>query len=287
MPLAFSFFSSKRHAPPSSGVVSADADIPSSGEDELHIESSSEAFPSQRPFPKNAASRVPPPLPGAISPFIDHEIEVADTMILPTKSATPHKSDSWLPDKREARGLAALAVDQSSVEAPPLNRRSTPQNAPVVSPFPVEIAETTRGATPVSSHWQTTSELIIPETSEALRLELRGEIEQVKGDLFGAAMGVSALKDRLDGLESQMTQKQAAASPTHSQTSREAIESWIAAWFDEHLPAALDRAVTDAQTKSLGSLSTQTWFRQPVSFPAADRHTFLSQPPLILASTPV
>ncbi len=76
-----------------------------------------------------------------------------------------------------------------------------------MNPFPIEVPEPTRDATPASSHWQTTSEMIIPETRKELHRELRREIEQVKGNLLAAAMRVSTLKNRLDGLESQMTQR--------------------------------------------------------------------------------
>lgn len=100
-------------------------------------------------------------------------------------------------------------------------------------------------------------------------------------------MGVSALKDRLDGLESQMTQKQASSTPAQAQPNRQEIESWMSAWMDEHLPTALDRAVTAGQQRALGTLSTQAWFRQPVSFPPADRLNFLAQPPVILTTSPV
>ena len=178
-----------------------------------------------------------------------------------------------------------MAVHQSSVEAPPLNRRTI---LPAMNPFPVDVPGAASEARTASGHWAMTNESLSPDAAfNGVRLELKGEIEQVKGDLFGAAMGVSALKDRLDGLESQMTQKQAYPAPTQSPPTREDIESWVAAWLDVHLPPALDRAASASQQNALGALSTQTWFRQPVTFPPADRHTFLAQPPTILASTPV
>ncbi len=111
MLFGISFLTSKHHAPLNSSSATAEVASPYVDEVELHIESSSELFSSHSPFPTNAANQIPPPLPVALSPFIDHVVEMAKTSILPTKF------DSRPPKKRAAKGLSALAVHQSSVEA--------------------------------------------------------------------------------------------------------------------------------------------------------------------------
>jgi hypothetical protein len=69
-----------------------------------------------------------------------------------------------------------------------------------------------------------------------LRLEVREEFEQVKNDVFGAATGVSAVKDRLDGLELRMARLERAASA--AAPTREDIQSMIRAQIEHLLQAA-------------------------------------------------
>lgn len=289
MAIPFSLLTSKRPSPPTSKAAET-------GEVAAHpvggmpawVEPATEPQPVKSPFPMNVPGAVPPPLPVSATDGFGQDLGAAETLVFPPLPATPPHAGSGVSERgRESRGLAALAVHQSGTEAPPINRRPPSQSLPAMNPFPVEVPVPAREALPAPAHWSSANETKTPEAYDGLRQELRGEIEEVKSDLFGAAMGVSALKDRLDGLESQMSQKQAGSAYAQTQPNRQEIESWMSAWLDEHLPDALDRAVTAAQQRALGKLSTQAWFRQPVSFPPADRLHFLAQPPVILTSSPV
>jgi hypothetical protein len=122
--------------------------------------------------------------------------------------------------------------------------------------------------------------------------QLQEEIELVKNDLFGAVMGVSALKDRLDGLESQLSQMQGTAPATEvpaavSVPSRADVESWISSWMETHLSVALERALAASQEQMMASLSTLAFFRAAAPLSSGSRQTSLAQPPVILTATPV
>lgn len=286
MAIPFSLLTSNRPSPPTSKAAeTGEVAAHSVGGMPVWVEPATEPQPVKSPFPMNVPGAVPPPLPATATDGFGQDLGAAETLIFPPLPATPPHVGSGVSERgRESRGLAALAVHQSGTEAPPINRRPPSQSLPTMSPFPVEVPVSAREALPAPGHWSSANEIKTSEAYEGLRQELRGEIEEVKSDLFGAAMGVSALKDRLDGLESQMSQKQP---PAQEQPSRQDIESWMSAWMDEHLPAALECAVTAAQQRTLGTMSTQAWFRQPVTFPPADRLNFLAQPPVILTSSPV
>lgn len=115
---------------------------------------------------------------------------------------------------------------------------------------------------------------------ESLRGEVMNEIEQVKNDLFGAVMGVSALKDRLDGLEQQVTSLPAAA-PVMDPPTRAEVEQWTADWLGRQLEPAVEGALVPLLEK----IATKSRLRLP--FTPADAATALSQPPVILTCTPV
>jgi hypothetical protein len=288
MPLAFSIFSSKRSsaagttAPMTQPVqeeksLRTDTDGQAEQQDAFQspfLSKESEPF-AKSPFPANASSE-------------DHTELLAPPQSLYSANSEPV---SWLPMKRDASGLAALAVNQSGAEAPPLNRKPSVKSFPGLSPFPVESKEERSDFLPPASPFMAVGDEKAPLTSaDNLREELHEEINQVRNDLFGAVMGVSALKDRLDDLETSVLQNAApaAAQPAPS-IDRAEIESWISAWLETHLPAALDRALArlEEKTHSSTSMSTTSWFRQPVHFQSPDRHTLLTQAPIVIASTPV
>ncbi|MBV6501345.1 MAG: hypothetical protein CJBNEKGG_03855 [Prosthecobacter sp.] len=162
-----------------------------------------------------------------------------------------------------------MVLSQSDIAAPPLNKRLPPTPGAAVSSEP---------ARPVESTSLRPSSTPSPTEVDALKQELQAEIEQVKNDLFGAVMGVSALKDRLDGIESQVQQTGAESS---SFPSRSELETWMSAWLEARLGEALERTLTPV----LNKFSTQGLLRLPL--PPAELHSSLSQPPVILTSTPV
>jgi hypothetical protein len=130
----------------------------------------------------------------------------------------------------------------------------------------------------------------------------------VKNDLFGAVMGVSALKDRMDGLETQVATHHSAVGqvselvkisesiqakveanthPGMEAPSREMIETWVQAWLEEHLARAMERAMGSAIERVMAAQSTLAFLRPAPGLPmGTDPRDFLSAPPAILAATP-
>lgn len=166
-------------------------------------------------------------------------------------------------------GLAAMVLSQSDISAPPLNKRLSPPPLAAISPEPVRSVESS-SPTPGTSA-PTTVEV------DALKQEFQAEIEQVKNDLFGAVMGVSALKDRLDGIESLV--QQTTAEPHFP--SRSELETWMSSWLETHLGEVLERTLGTV----LGKFSTQGLLRTPLT--QTELQASLSQPPVILTSTPL
>lgn len=272
MPLAFSFFSKR---PTRSDTQSTEAN-PSGQETELeNNDSKAETadFTPLSPFTP-LASKSASPFPPLASDIIS-VTETDPTQQLP-KAPYEARLGIVLPERREPQGLAALVVNQSGPDAPPLNRR------PPLQPFPP--AKASAEITPsipvsTSTDWHESPGTSPLESKDSLRSELLHEIEQVKSDLFGAAMGVSALKDRLDGLEHQ------AAQPAKSTSaSLEALQAWATTWLEENLPKAIERALAAQLEKELSAMSSISYFRSPIRRPS-DRHTLLSQAPVILSSS--
>ncbi|MCA1964371.1 MAG: hypothetical protein LDL31_10540 [Prosthecobacter sp.] len=172
-----------------------------------------------------------------------------------------------LPEPKVARGagIAAVAVSQSSQQAPPLNSKGA---------FPAAVKAEMTKPTPEIEPQAPSKEAL-----ETLRTEIMGEIEQVKNDLFGAVMGVSALKDRLDGLEQQVAALP--PPPVVDVPSRQEVEQWSATWLGGELEPALERALVPLLEK----IAQKSGLRLP--FTPADAATALSQPPVILTCTPV
>lgn len=279
MPLAFSFFSPKTSGLPAVKLAAPEDAMKWSPE----VTVSESAFDSANPESVKEETRS-----ASSHGYADDRISLqADekTHIIENVPVQARK-ETALPPRKETTGFAAMVVNQSENVAPPLNRRlqspfpTAPATKPAETPylgFPI---------TPSSDTWhaveQQPSEAV---NYDSLKEELQHEIEQVKADLFGAAMGVSALKDRLDGVESAVAQQTVAT--ISSPISRAEVESWIAQWLEKNLPETLERVLNQAQQKMTGSLSTQDYFRQPFRSTHADRHNALIHPPIILASTPL
>ena len=185
----------------------------------------------------------------------------------PTKSTPPPLPQ--LERRPSTCGLAAMVLSQSDISAPPLNKRLCPPPITAISPEPVRSPESS--SLPPSASAPTTVDV------DVLKQEFQAEIEQVKNDLFGAVMGVSALKDRLDGIESQV--QQTPVQP--SLPSRSELETWMSSWLETHLGEALERTLGSV----LGKFSSQGLLRTPLSH--AELQATLSQPPVILTSTPL
>ena len=127
MSFSFPFFSSKRPADPAQVGQEADmlyAKPEAEAEDECFLPS---------PFPKspflNSAPADAPAFTLLAGPTAETDWENMPTFPLPSTQA---KMPTSLPEKRSSpRGLAAMVVNQSELETPPVNRRPT-------SPFPAQ-----------------------------------------------------------------------------------------------------------------------------------------------------
>ncbi len=147
-------------------------------------------------------------------------------------------------------GLAAMAVQQSvsGPLAPPARRLAGPAIAaslalatqtPPAMPPPVERPQP---ASPAANHFQAMQGLQSRDLAQ-LRVELEAEIEQVRHDLFGAAMGVSTLKDRLDEMEAAPEKVQAAPPPAPAELPPEEISRQVQAWLAANLASVVEQAV--------------------------------------------
>jgi len=200
-----------------------------------------------------------------------------------------------------ATGLAAMAVQQSAstLLSPPSRRLSgymTPGSAIAASlalaaqPAPASLPELPRQteppvpSAPATNHYQSIQNLQNRDLAQ-LRMDLEAEIEQVRQDLFGAAMGVSALKDRIDGLESTVEKKPAPV-PAFSKAE---VEHLVRDWLETHLPPKVEQAVQEgldqAVQQTISTLSSSEFFRMPVHTPGLNPATLLSQAPHILSSS--
>jgi|GEM_PF-1185963 len=279
MPLPFSFFSQRRPE-----VTAQPAETAAGG--------SVFEIPDSWNQVKELPTPEPAPLP--IAPVVDETLKFREQPLL-----EPHSLPT-LEATRPASGLAALAMTEAAVPTPPPpNRRLTtlPPPGPAVAASLARAAQApgtqTKGAavpTTPEEDWNLSQ--VAGRATALLRQEMQGEMDQVKSDLFGAAMGVSALKDRLDGLEALVIQAAVQPNKTPPPPTREDVSAWAQEWLDARLPAAVEAAVQRvlAQTaqQATAALSSAEFFRIPVR-PRPPGHlcSLLDQPPLILSTSPL
>lgn len=197
-------------------------------------------------------------------------------------------------------GLAALAVQQSNTGpllAPPSRRLSSYMApGPAIAASLALAAQGSGGlppkiedplpSAPATSHYSTVQSLQSRELAE-LRMELEKEMEQLRQDLFGAAMGVSALKDRMDNLESAVLHPP--APPPAPGLSPSDVETLIRGWLDDHLPVCVGHAVQSnldqAFQQTVARLTSTEFFRMSGPAPGLPPEQVFSQPPLILSTS--
>jgi hypothetical protein len=190
---------------------------------------------------------------------------------------------------RENPRLAGEGSFEAMGARPPEPAAETKKDAPL----PVEAVSAGGGQEGWSAN-QAPNQISGRELAQ-LRVDMRQEIEEVKNDLFGAAMGVNALKDRLDGLEAQVVTQamQAAAeslkSPSPAPT-RDEIHAWVREWLQEHLPAAVQAAVEKAletvAEPNAAIAPSSDFFRMPTTPQGQNSTPVFSQAPMILSTRP-
>lgn len=108
------------------------------------------------------------------------------------------------------------------------------------------------------------------------------EIEEMRSDLFGAVMGVSALKDRLDSLESLLLRLESAVnqhltSPHEPPVTEQQVHQWLGEWLENHLDERLN--------EQLRKLTMTRYFRLGTGTANPTRTCTLTQAPVILDTT--
>lgn len=194
-------------------------------------------------------------------------------------------------------GLAALAVQQcSGLLAPPPRRMPsymTPgpaiaaslalaAHAPAPRSVPVEAPPAQTA--PAANHFSAVQSLQSRDLAQ-MRVELDAELEQMRQDLFGAAMGVSTLKDRLDGLESSLDKKPSVSEPISVGDMEILVQNWLETHLNARVERALQASLDQAVHQTVSQLSSHAFFRLTAPLPGFDAETFLSQPPQILSAT--
>lgn len=237
----------------------------------------------------------PAPLPDPVSPG-GTGIEKADP--LPWMQHEEMLGLASTPVAPVTGGLAALAVQQStSVPLAPPSRKLTsymPPGSAIAAGFAI-AAQASAGmpsepmsnppvSAPVASHFNAVQSLQGRDLAQ-LRMDLEREIEQVRQDLFGAAMGVSALKDRLDDLETTVAKPLAAAPAFSAAEVEQIIRNWLDVSLPPYIGQAVQRTLDQALEQTISSLSSTEFFRMPVHTPGFKADAVLSQAPQILSST--
>lgn len=200
-------------------------------------------------------------------------------------------------------GLAAMAVQQSTSGplGPPTARRLIPLAvggslaaglalstampvALAADPAPAVPAQVAAAPAQVPHKPQASPTPALNREIAALRLEHQKEMEQLRQDLFGAVMGVSALKDRLEHLEASHA---AAVTAVPEGISFESLTPELNRWLDERLETHAATVVQHTLETALGevvaSLKSTEFFRMPVHASGLNTAIILSQAPQILS----
>lgn len=204
--------------------------------------------------------------------------------VLPPVMVKPDPGTAAVPT-----GLAALAVQQSTGIAPP-TRKLAPGKAlaaglalaaPVAGEMQVPPAAT---PAPPSAHLNAAPYTVGGRELEHLRADMERQMEQLRQDVFGAAMGVSALKDRLDSLETCVRQEQAALAESQGR-----VAAVVQEWSETHMPVLAAQAVESTLERALQQtvavFTSHEFFRMPVPSVRLSAEMFLSQPPHILSAS--
>lgn len=261
MAFSFSFF-----APPSTGDLYPEAGVELTG-DPLHAQEDflllTQSAESHAPL---VEPKMPPPITAGLAALAVQQ-STAEPLAPPSRKLANYMTPG--PAIAASLALAAQATGPVSTSPPPV----PPPSAP-----------------PSSSHYSTMPGILGRDLAQ-LRMDLEREIEQVRQDLFGAAMGVSALKDRIDDLEASTTSSPP-ATPAQAEAphlSSAEIERLVTAWLNVHLTRHVQEAVQQtldqALQQTISTLSTCEFFRMPVQYPGISSDHLLSQAPQVISTS--
>lgn len=309
MPLPFSIFSNYRSGLADSSAKPAPADAVSAFQEWLQ-ETAAKEVDAMMPREAKAALAAPPAAPvesvGETAKEIQAEAPAADSLLFRESSslATPPPLPVEQPVAKTPSGPLAKPEFKSVITVKPApESRSLAAEPPALPPMPSSTPPPAAG-----EGWSANQapNLISSRELAQLKLDIHQEIEEVKNDLFGAAMGVNALKDRLDGLESQVvTQTAEAVTPANAApapgsafqnptggATREEVQAWVHEWLQAHLTeavqAAFEKVLATAAEQVTATLSSNEFFRMPIRppQPAQEPVPLFSRAPLILSSRP-
>jgi hypothetical protein len=126
-----------------------------------------------------------------------------------------------------------------------------PAPSPNLRPASGQVALTSESS--ASAH-ETIIQPVSPVRAEAApMLEWSAQIEQVRNDVFGIAMSVSALKDRLDRLEQKVS-----SGDQSTQTDLLKLRGEVEVWLENHLNGAVEHCMQRIITRVNSPVSSTT-----------------------------
>lgn len=250
---------------------------------------------SARPIEAKSETESPPPqtprpASGGLAALV-----VRQTTPLPPRASTSNGSEvlkpTLLPPEFQPPEFAAPSFTPPAFEPVVLEKASF-EKLPLPQPF---MPKTAIAACLATAAVLTPGELLAnppspmhsrvsqPCLENPPQPSLQSDVEEMKNDLFGAVMGVSALKDRLDSLETLLLRLENAVnqhltSPHPAPVSQEQVQQWLGEWLDDHLEARLKGSIES----HLQSLSSPRYFRLGTTTPSHTRTTALTHAPVIL-----
>lgn len=180
-------------------------------------------------------------------------------------------------------GLAALAVSQSA----PLPLR--PVSPPLMPKTAIAACLASAALTPggLLGSAETDRAVATAPQIEPWKPALDDDVNELRNDVFGAVMGVSALKDRLDSLETLLARLETAVSrqaesppPAAAGPDRDQVIAWVGEWLAGRVDTLVEHKLEDR----LQHLDGTRFFRLSAGSPHHDRATALATAPVILAT---
>ncbi len=298
MPLSFSFFSQKRAA--SSEITGG---IAVAGTETDQLAAAPQPKPESTPF-KDSLLNAYAESGAAVMP---KRIPTASMGAPMPTAAAPATTGTLMMQagKMSPTGYPLAAFAGMSTATPPKLPTAPHVNASFPLPGPAISANLAQAAHEDEMNWQaevkpveaqkkeeqghaewhghqTSRDLMLAELKE----KISADVAEVKNDIFGAVMGVSALKDRLDGVEGDVA---AMAKKSVAIPSQEALQAWMQGWIESNLSRIIEEAVSKALETAVPPETQPHWSSRlsgwSASVPLPDAGTLFCQPPVILSSS--